>query len=69
MKAGAKGATVRRDLATLRCLCSCAIAWDIDPNPVRRFSKRHIRESPPRMIYPTGEQVDQPVAHALSIAA
>jgi hypothetical protein len=24
MKAGTKGATVRRDLATLSCLCSCA---------------------------------------------
>jgi hypothetical protein len=28
MKAGAKGATVRRDLATLSCLCSCAVSWD-----------------------------------------
>jgi integrase/recombinase XerD len=25
MKAGTKGATVRRDLATLSCLCSCAV--------------------------------------------
>ena len=45
MKAGVKGATVRRDLATLSCVCSCAVAWEyIDTNPVRQFSKRHIRE-------------------------
>jgi hypothetical protein len=39
MKAGAKGATVRRDLAAMSCLCSCAVAWDyIDANPVKQFS-------------------------------
>jgi hypothetical protein len=43
MKAGAQGATIRRDLATLSCLCSCAVSWDyVDVNPVRQFSKRHI---------------------------
>jgi integrase len=69
MKAGVKGATVRRDLATLSCLCSCAVAWDyIDTNPVRQFSKRHIRESPPRTTYPTAEQVDQLVANAPAMA-
>lgn len=61
MKAGAKGATVRRDLATLSCMMSCAVAWDfIDSNPV----KRHIREAPPRTTYPSAEQVDRLVAHA-----
>jgi integrase len=65
MKAGVKGATVRRDLATLSCMCSCAVAWDyIETNPVRQFSKRHIRESPPRTTYPTAEQVDRLVAAA-----
>jgi integrase/recombinase XerD len=65
MKDGAKGATVRRDLATLSCLCSSAVAWDyIDANPVKQFSKRHIRESPPRTTYPTVEQVDRLVANA-----
>jgi hypothetical protein len=60
MKAGAKGATVRRDLVTLSCLCSCAVSWDfIDINPVKQFGKRHIRESPPRTTYPTAEQVDR----------
>jgi hypothetical protein len=45
MKAGTKAATVRRDLATLSCLCSCAVSWDfIDANPVKQFSNRHIRE-------------------------
>jgi len=65
MKAGAKGATVRRDLATLSCMCSCAVAWDyIEVNPVQQFSKRHIRESAPRTTYPTPEQVDALVSHA-----
>ncbi len=65
LKAGAKGATVRRDLAALSCLCSCAVAWDwLDANPVRQFGKRHIRESAPRTTYPTVEQVERLVAHA-----
>lgn len=33
MKAGTKGATVRRDLATLSCLCSCAVSWDFRHQP------------------------------------
>jgi integrase/recombinase XerD len=70
MKAGTKGATVRRDLATLSCLCSCAVSWDyLDANPVKQFSKRHIRESPPRTTYPTTEQVDRLVANAPVMAA
>jgi integrase/recombinase XerD len=65
MKTGTKGATVRRDLATLSCLCSCAVSWDyIDANPVKQFSKRHIRESAPRTTYPTAEQVDRLVSQA-----
>ncbi len=69
LKAGAKGATVRRDLAALSCLCSCAVAWDfIDANPVRQFGKRHIREAPPRTTYPTTEQVERLVAHAAPMA-
>jgi integrase/recombinase XerD len=65
MKAGTKGATVRRDLATLSCLCSCVISWDyIDTNPVKQFSKRHIRESPPRTTYRIAEQVDRLIANA-----
>jgi integrase len=65
LRAGAKGATVRRDLAMFSCLCSCAVAWDyIDANPVRQFSKRHIKESPPRTTYPTMEEVERLVAHA-----
>lgn len=63
MKTGTTGATVRRDLATLSCLCSCAVNWDyIDANPVKQFSKRHIRESAPRTTYPTADQVDRLVA-------
>src|SRR5665213_3494002 len=69
MKGGVRGATVRRDLAALSCLCSCAVAWDfIDVNPVKQFSKRHIKESPPRTTYPTAAQVDKLVAHASPMA-
>ena len=54
-----------RDLATLSCLCSCAVSWDyIDISPVKQFSERHIRKSPPRTTYPTTAQVDQLVANA-----
>jgi integrase/recombinase XerD len=69
MKAGTKGATVRHDLATLSCLCSCAVSWDyIDTNPVKQFSKRHIRGSPLRTTYPTSEQVDRLIASAPPMA-
>jgi integrase/recombinase XerD len=69
MKGGTKGATVRRDLAALSCLCSCAVAWDyIDTNPVKQFSTRHIRESAPRTTYPTAEQVDRLVTKASPMA-
>jgi integrase len=65
LKAGAKGATICRDLAALSCLCSCAVTWDfIDTNPVRQFGKRHIREAPPRTAYPTVEEVELLVACA-----
>src|SRR4051812_48703166 len=63
MKAGAKGATVRRDLAAMSRLCSCAVARDyIDCNPLKQFLDRHIKESQPRTTYPTAEQVDRRVA-------
>jgi len=69
MTTGTKGATVRRDLATLSCVCSCAVAWDyIDANPVKQFSKRHIREAPPRTTYPSTDEVDRLVAHASPMA-
>ena len=69
MKGGPKGATVRRDLAALSCLCSCAVAWDyIDANPVKQFSKRHIKESRHRTTYPTSEQVDRLVTHSSLMA-
>jgi integrase len=65
LKAGATGATVRRDLATLSCLCSCPVPWDfIDVNPGNQFSKRHIKEVPPRTTYPTAEEVERLIAHA-----
>jgi integrase/recombinase XerD len=35
---------------------------------VKQFSKRHIRESPPRTTYPTTEQVDRLIANAPPMA-
>ncbi|PIK74628.1 hypothetical protein CS379_01420 [Methylobacterium frigidaeris] len=64
-RGGAKGATIRRDLATLSGLCSCAVAWDyIDVNTVKVFDKRHIREAPPRTSFPSEAEVEHLVAHA-----
>lgn len=64
-KEGVTGATIRRDLATLSCMFSCAVAWDLaELNPVRQFSKKHIREAPPRTSYPSEEEVERLVAHA-----
>lgn len=64
-RAGACGATVRRDLATLSGLLSCAVAWDfIEINPVKAFDKKHIRESLPRTSYPNEAEVDRLVAHS-----
>lgn len=69
LRAGVTGPTIRRDLAALSCLCSCAVAWDyIEVNPVQQFSKRHIREAPPRTTYPTVEQVERLVASASPMA-
>jgi hypothetical protein len=63
-----RGATVPRDLAALSCLCSCAVEWDyLDTNPVKRFSKRNIRESAPRTTR-TAEQIDRLVTYASTMA-
>jgi integrase/recombinase XerD len=68
-KADASDATIRRDLATLSCLCSCAVVWDfIETNPVKTFSKRHLREAPPKTAYPSDDQIDRLVEHASPMA-
>ncbi|WP_404383195.1 tyrosine-type recombinase/integrase [Caenispirillum salinarum] len=67
--AGATNATIRRDLAALSCLCECAVTWDwLDSNPVKAFSKRHLREAPPKTAYPTDEDIERLVAHASPMA-
>ncbi len=63
LKGGVKASTVRRDLATLSSLCSCAVAWDwLEINPVRQFGKRHLKEARPQTTYPSVEQVDRLIA-------
>ncbi len=65
LRGGAKGSTIRRDLATLSGVCSCAVAWDyIDVNPIKAFDKKHIREAPPRTSFPSEAEVERLVAHA-----
>jgi integrase/recombinase XerD len=69
LRGGVIGSTVRRDLATMSVLCTCAVNWDwIDVNPVKMFSKRHIKESKPRSAYPSAEEVDRLVAKASPMA-
>lgn len=51
-------ATIRRDLATLSILLSCAVDWDlVDLNVVKTFRKRMLKEAPPRLIYPSDAEV------------
>jgi integrase len=65
LRAGVNPATIRRDLNTLSGVLTCAVAWDwADQNPLRKFSKRHLREAPPRTTYPSVEQVERLVAAA-----
>jgi integrase len=69
IRGGAKGATIRRDLAALSIVCSCAVDWDwMDVNPVKLYSKRHIKEAPPQTTYPTVEQVNLLVSNASPMA-
>lgn len=64
-RGGATGATIRRDLATLSGVCSCAVAWDyIDGNPVKAFDKHHLKEAPPRTSYPSDADVRRLVERA-----
>jgi site-specific recombinase XerD len=69
-KAGASNATIRRDLATLSCLFTCAITWDFaEQNPLRHFNKRHLREAAPRTAYPSDAEIDALCAAASLPAA
>lgn len=45
-------ATIRRDLAYLSSLLSCAVEWDwLDVNPVKSYSKRSLKEAKRRVRY------------------
>ena len=62
---GVTGATIRRDLATLSSVCSFAQAVDmVEINPVKAFSKRHIREAKPKTSYPTDAQIEALITQA-----
>lgn len=62
---GASSATIRRDLAVLSAVFSFAVAVDMtDIHPVKAFSKRHLREAPPRTTYPSDEEIENLIAHA-----
>jgi integrase/recombinase XerD len=65
LKARVTGATIRRDLSTLSCLCSFAVTVDmIEVNPIKQFSRKHIREAAPRTSYPSDSEIERLVAAA-----
>lgn len=58
-------ATVRRDLACLSSMFSCAISWEwADRNPARDLDKRGIREAPPRTRYLSHDEEGLLLTHA-----
>lgn len=59
LRTGVTAATVRRDLNTLSAVMTCCVAWDwMTQNPVRQFSKKHLREAPPRTSFPSKAQIE-----------
>jgi hypothetical protein len=69
------GVTTRRDLATLTCLCSSAVAWDfIATNPVHQkemcglewsrvsIQRREVRLTKTRTSSPRGVPTSVPIA-------
>jgi len=62
---GVGGSAIRRVLACLSSVYSCACGWDwIDRNPVQSFPKRTLRENPPRMRYLTRDEYERLLASA-----
>ena len=52
-------ATIRRDLACLSSMFTCALEWEwIEHNPVRSFNMKLVPEAKPRTVYPTSADVD-----------
>lgn len=66
---GVSASTIRRDLACLSSLMSCAVEWEwVDANPVpaflKRKAKRGLKESPPKTRYLTEREEAQMLAAA-----
>ena len=54
---GVTTATIRRDLACLSSMMSCACDWDwIDINPIKAFSKRGLKEAAPLIRFLTRDE-------------
>jgi integrase len=69
-RSGASNATIRRDLALLSMIFTCAIDWGwVENNPVKSFGKQQLRESPPRTTYPTDGDIAKLVTAASPSAA
>jgi len=50
--------TGARHSSALSILLACAVDWDfVDLNVVKTFRKRMLKEAPPRLIYPTDQEV------------
>lgn len=64
-RGGTSSPTIRRDLAVLSSIFSCALSWDwFDANPIKNFDKRVVRENPPRVRYLTPEEYERLLAAA-----
>ena len=62
---GVANATIRRDLALLSMIFTCAIEWGwTENNPVKSFGKQQLREAPPRTTYPSESDIAKLVAVA-----
>jgi integrase len=71
---GVSSSTIRRDLACLSSLMSCAVEWEwIDANPVpaflKRKAKRGLKENPPKTRYLTVEEEVRILAAASPLVA
>lgn len=50
---------IRRDLACLSSMMSCAVQWEwIKQNPLKGYSRRSLKESPPRTRYLSLDEFD-----------
>jgi integrase len=58
-------ATIRRDLACMGTMLSCAVDWDwLEANPMKLYSKRSLKEATPRTRFLTDAEYKTLLEHA-----